>query len=229
MNNQRSNFVHENDPCLYLAHDLRAPLMSVKGLLDLMRNESGRENLEYYFGLLEQSVDNMNQSITDILTKLKNERVEMQPQEVDFKKIAEEAIQSLHYMAGAESLKIILAVDEHGPFFSDHNSLFSIFSNLLSNAIRYRDKNKDSFLKIDVTVTRKGAMAIFQDNGIGIDEASHARVFDKFFRVNHEYGGSGLGLTIVKTSLDKIGGNIRIQSRIGEGTTFFLQIPNLLF
>ena len=219
----------EHDPFVYLAaHDLRAPLMSVKGLLYLMRLDSERKNLDNYFSLLELSVDKMNQSISDIIAYSKKGSTGFIPHEVDFRKIAEESIQSLRYMAGAESVRIDLSVEEGGLFFSDYTCLFSIYSNLLSNAIRYRDTNKDSFLKIDVTFNSEGAQTIFEDNGIGIDETLQEKVFDKFFRANDDYGGSGLGLYMVKRSIEKLGGSIRIKSRIGEGTTFILQKPNFL-
>src|SRR5580765_6171419 len=136
----------EHDPFVYLdAHDLRAPLMSVKGLLYLMKLDSERKNLESYFSLMELSVDKMNQSITDIIAYSKKGTTTFIPHEVNFKKIAEESIQSLRYMAGAESVRIELSVEDGGVFFSDHSCLTSIYSNLLSNAIRYRDPNKQSF------------------------------------------------------------------------------------
>lgn len=217
----------EHDPFVYLAaHDLRAPLMSVKGLLYLMKLDSERKNLESYFSLLELSVDKMNQSITDIIAYSKKGTTTFIPHEVNFRKIAEESIQSLRYMAGAESVRIDLSVEEGGLFFSDYTCLFSIYSNLLSNAIRYRDTNKESFLKISVTFNREGAQTIFEDNGIGIDESLQERVFDKFFRANEENGGSGLGLYMVKRSMEKLGGSISINSKVGEGTKFILQKPN---
>lgn len=219
----------EHDPFVYLAaHDLRAPLMSVKGLLYLMKLDSERQNLDNYFSLLEISVDKMNQSISDIIAYSKKGSTGFIPHAVNFRKIAEESIQSLRYMAGAESVRIDLSIEEGGLFFSDYTCLFSIYSNLLSNAIRYRDPNKPSFLKINVTFNSEGAQTVFEDNGIGIEEELQTKVFDKFFRVNPGYGGSGLGLYMVKRSIEKLGGSICLKSRIGEGTTFILQKPNLL-
>lgn len=219
----------DHDPFVYFAaHDLRAPLMSVKGLLYLMRRESERDKLDYYVSLLERSVDRMNQSISDIISHSKNGSAEITSQQVDFRKIAEESIQSMRFMPGAEFVHIDLSVEDKDLFFSNHNLLLSIFSNILSNAIRYRDTNKHSFLKIGVTFNRDGCETIFEDNGIGIDEALQVKVFDKFFLVNQQPGGSGLGLYMVKSLVEKMGGSIHIQSSIGKGTTFILQIPNLL-
>ena len=229
MNNNISHSAKENDPFVYLAaHDLRAPLMSIKGLLYLMKLESKRKNLDHYFSLLESSADRMNQSITNIITYSKNGSTTFIPQEVNFRKIAEESIQSMRYMAGADSVRIDLAIEQRDSFFSDPVCLSSIFSNLLSNAIRYRDPAKKSYVKIQVKFNEDGARTIFEDNGIGIDESLQEKVFDKFFRVNPEQGGSGLGLYSVRRSLEKLGGSIQIKSRIGEGTTFILHKPNLV-
>jgi len=219
----------ERDPYIYLAaHDLRAPLLSVKGILSLMKQDSERQNFEHYLSLLERSVDNMNQSISDIITHSKNGKVKIKPQEVDFKNIAEESIQSLSFMKGAESVRINLSAEEGGTFFSDPARLVSIFSNIISNAIRYRDDRKISFLSIDVTFTRDGCQTIFQDNGIGIDEELQNKVFDKFFVAIHEHEGSGLGLYLAKKSIEKLGGKIHMRSKLGEGTIFIIQIPNAL-
>ena len=217
------------NPFVYLAaHDLRAPLMSVKGLLYLMRQDAQKESLNHYFNLLETSVNRMNQSISDIIAYSQNESNEINPESVDLRKIAEDSIQSMRYMEGAESVNIQLSVEEGGLFFSDHNCISSIFNNIISNAIRYRDTNKQPFLKIKVTFNSEGVQTSFEDNGIGIDEADQTKIFDKFFRANQDQEGSGVGLYLVKSAVEKLGGSIRIKSKIGEGTTFILQHPNLL-
>jgi signal transduction histidine kinase len=214
---------------VYMAvHDLRSPLLSIKGLIYLMQLESEKEHLQSYFGLLEKSVDRMNQAISDIITHSQNgaEKIELEP--VDFKEIAEESINYLQYMAGAESVRISLSSEDGGLFFSNRKKLVSIFCNIISNAIRYHDNTKDSFLKINVTFNSEGCQTIFEDNGIGIDEDSEAKVFEKFFLVTPDQGGSGIGLYTVKKSVEKLGGNIHLRSKLGKGSTFIVQIPNLI-
>jgi signal transduction histidine kinase len=210
------------------AHDLRSPLMSVKGLIYLMQLESEKEHLQSYFGLLEKSVDRMNQAISDIITRSQNGIDEIELQPVDLKEIAQESIDYLQYIVGADSVRISLSAEEGGLFFSNRKKLQSVFTNIISNAIRYRDENKNSFLKINVIFNNEGCQAIFEDNGIGMDEDTQSKVFDKFFLVNPKQGGTGLGLYMVKESVEKLGGNIHLRSKIGKGTTFIIQIPNLM-
>lgn len=219
----------DHDSFVYMAaHDLRSPLMSVKGLIYLMQLESEKEHLVSYFGLLEKSVDRMNQAISDIITHSQNRTEEIELEPVDFKEIAQESLNDLQYMAGAKSVHISLSAEDGGLFFSSRKKLISIFSNIISNAIRYHDESKNSFLKINLTYNSEGCQTIFEDNGIGIDEEVQAKVFEKFFLVTPDQGGSGIGLYTVKKSIEKLGGNIHLRSKLGRGTTFIIQIPNLI-
>jgi signal transduction histidine kinase len=103
-----------------------------------------------------------------------------------------------------------------------------VFNNIISNAVQYRDTRKeDSYLKIDILVDEKRAILRFSDNGIGIPEEYVDKIFKMFFRANADSKGSGLGLYIVKGVLEKLEGSVSVQSRLGEGTTFNFEIPNL--
>lgn len=218
----------ESDAFVYLAaHDLRAPLMSVKGLLNLMKQEKEKKTLDHYMSLLERSVDKMNQSISDIINYSKNGRVKIVPQDVNLRTIAEDTIQSLRYIKGADAVKIDLSIDQQHEFLSDRKILMSVFSNMISNAIRYRDPGKPSFLKIRAIFQARGVEIAFEDNGIGIDREIQNSIFDKFFLGNSERGGTGLGLYMVRNSIEKMGGSIQVQSAPGIGTTFTIRLPYL--
>src|SRR5689334_18804652 len=134
------------DSFVYMAaHDLRAPMMSVKGLLNLIKQDPERKNLDYYFSLLERSIDKMSQSINDIISTSKNGKIKVELEEVNLKKILEDSLQSIRFMKEAEFVRFDLFIDNQN-FISDYKILFSIFSNIISNAIRYRDPHKSSFL-----------------------------------------------------------------------------------
>jgi signal transduction histidine kinase len=218
---------HESFMCT-VAHDLRSPLMSVKGLIRLMQLESDKEHLKSYFELLEKSVDRMNHAIDDIITHSKNGTDEIEIELIDMKEIGEESINSLQFMTGAECVQISLSVEDGGVLFSSRKRLISIFSNIISNAIRYRDPEKYSFLNINVTFNTNGCQIVFEDNGIGIDEDNQVKVFEKFFLVSGDKGGTGIGLSTVKESVERLGGSIQLRSEIGIGTTFIIQLPNLI-
>lgn len=230
LKNEDKETMKESDSFVYLAaHDLRAPLMSVKGLLNLIKQDPERKNLDYYFTLLERSIDKMNQTINDIITYSKSGKIKISLQEINLERVIEDAIQSLHFMKDAEFVCIDLSIDdENWNFISDYKILFSVFSNIISNAIRYRDAKKSSFLKIRAFLNNEVVEIIFEDNGIGIDESLQSKIFDKFFMGDHEHGGTGLGLYMVKSSLEKLDGNIHVQSKLGEGSTFTIHIPKLI-
>jgi signal transduction histidine kinase len=105
--------------------------------------------------------------------------------------------------------------------------LLIIFNNIISNAVRYRDRWKpDCFLQINITVTAEEAFITFKDNGVGIAPAYLDKIFKMFFRANADSKGSGLGLYIVKSAVEKLGGEITVSSEVGEGTSFAIRIPN---
>lgn len=209
------------------AHDLRAPLQSVKGLVYLMKQEPDRENLDPYFTMLDTSVDRMNQSISDMLHHSTNVSNGVRVEEMTLRSVIEEATCSLRFLPGAEHVRIDVSTGEEELFYSDRHCLFSVLTNIISNAIRYRDVHKESFVNIAVTHNHDGAEVIIADNGIGIAEGVQEKIFEKFYRVNNTPGGSGLGLYMVKHLMEKLGGTLQLLSVLGEGTTFRLQIPNL--
>ena len=90
-----------------------------------------------------------------------------------------------------------------------------------------REKKKKSFLKINITVKKGHALINFSDNGIGIDNEHLDRIFEMFYRANDQKVGSGLGLYIVKESVERLGGRVEVESEAGIGTRFKIKLPNL--
>jgi signal transduction histidine kinase len=220
----------ELDRFVYSAsHDLRAPLMSVKGLLNMIRLDPDQKNVSYYLTLINNSVEKLDHFISDIINYSRNSRMDIMPKEIDFNLLLQESIDSLKYMEGAEDVRSIRDINVTAPFFSDYSRLLIVFNNIISNAVRYRDRWKeDSFLKIAIESDTDKAVITFSDNGVGIAEEYVDKVFKMFFRANADSKGSGLGLYIVKSAVEKLNGTIRVQSRLGEGTVFTIEVPNLM-
>lgn len=218
----------ELDRFVYSAsHDLRAPLMSVKGLLNMIKLDPDKKNVENYLSLIEKSVTKLDSFISDIILYSRNARMDVMPKEIDFHELLQESIDSLKYMEGAEAVRSIRKVEINGPFFSDYSRLLIIFNNLISNAVRYRDPwKKDQYLKIEINSNVEKVMIAFTDNGIGIQQEYIDKIFKMFFRANADSKGSGLGLYIVKGAIEKLDGTIQVRSKLGEGTTFTIEIPN---
>lgn len=218
----------ELDRFVYSAsHDLRAPLMSIKGLLNMIKVDPDEANVDQYLELIEKSVDKLDNFISDIINYSRNSRMDLMPMEIDFESLLQESIDSLKFMEGAHSVTAVKNINADVPFFSDYSRLLIIFNNIISNAVRYRDRWKDnSYLNVSIRVDERNATIHFKDNGVGIADEYIDKVFKMFFRANADSKGSGLGLYIVKSAVEKLNGTITINSKLGEGTEFVITIPN---
>jgi signal transduction histidine kinase len=129
-------------------------------------------------------------------------------------------------MDGFDSLDKRLEVEQLCPFYSDPLRLKILLNNLLSNSIKYRSQFVQPFILMQVTVDNDRAVLVFTDNGKGIAKDNINRVFDMFFRASTSSTGSGLGLYIVKEAIQALEGIIVVESELGKGTTFRVELPN---
>jgi PAS domain S-box-containing protein len=228
-NEELTKINSELDRFVYSAsHDLRAPLMSVKGLLNMIKIDPEKSNTENYLQLIEKSVDKLDSFISDIINYSQNERLELAAKPIDLHELVEESLAALRFMDGAEQVRSVTNISVDGVFCSDASRLQMIFNNIISNAVRYRDKWKnDSFIQIDIVADATKASIKFTDNGVGIATNHVENVFKMFYRASYESKGSGLGLYIVKNAVDKLLGKITVHSEFGNGTSFLIEIPNL--
>jgi PAS domain S-box-containing protein len=229
-NEELSKINAELDRFVYSAsHDLRAPLMSIKGLLNMIKVDPEEKNRGNYLELIEKSVSKLDHFILDIINYSRNSRMQVIAKEIDFQELLNESIESLKYMEGAEMVACETTIHSPCPFYSDYSRLLIIFNNIVSNAVRYRDPWKsNSHLKISIATDEEKAVIRFEDNGVGIADEYLNNVFKMFFRANADSKGSGLGLYIVKGVVEKMNGTIDVASKLGEGTVFTIQIPNLI-
>ena len=223
INNELDSFVYS------VSHNLRAPLMSVLGLLNLVKRESDTHNLDQYHQMMEESIYKLDNTVKEILDYSRNARQELQVGPIDFKNLIKETLDKMQFMPGFELLDIQVLVNGQIAFHSDFYRVSVILNNLISNAIKYLDQTKQKpFLAVTVTIDEKKAKLVFQDNGIGIDNVLLPKVFDMFFRATNKNEGSGLGLYIVKEASEKLLGKIEIESTVGIGTLITVEIPNHL-
>jgi signal transduction histidine kinase len=223
INNELDSFVYS------VSHNLRAPLMSVLGLVRLAHEDDKKNGnlLQRYFGMMEHSIHKLDDTLKEILDYSRNARLEINVDKVDIRKLIEDGFERLMYHEGSDHIQKIVHVREKAPLYSDVHRLSVVLNNLISNAIKYRDSHKENqFIKIEVHVDENTATLYFSDNGIGISEEWQARIFDMFFRATERSEGAGLGLYIVKETVDKLGGKIHVQSQLEEGTTFVITLPN---
>ena len=224
INKELDSFVYS------VSHNLRAPLMSVLGLINLVQieNKKGNETMNNYFEMMQHSIHKLDDTLKEILDYSRNARSELNIEEVDTKRMVEDSFERLKYMEGSENISKSIEVENNMPLFSDEYRLSVIINNLVSNAIKYRDVQKDhSVINLHANITDTHLDLIFSDNGIGISPKYLQRIFDMFFRATERSEGAGLGLYIVRETVDKLHGSISVDSKMGEGTTFKIKIPNM--
>lgn len=220
---------HELDSFVYsVSHDLRAPIASVKGLTDLALREADSENMRNYLQMISNSAEKQDVFIREILDLSRNARLEVERSEINFDQLINDVFEQ---QAGFGSSKRIfkkeIKIDQQIDFYSDLTRIKVICNNLISNSIRYTNC-KGALIKVDVSVDESIAKIIVSDNGQGIEEIHLEKIFDMFYRGSEDSEGSGLGLYIVKETLTKLNGTIKIDSFPGNGTTVTITIPQLL-
>ena len=222
INKELDSFVYS------VSHNLRAPLMSVLGLLNLAKmHDKKQESMDMYFEMMEHSIQKLDETLKEILDYSRNARQDLDVQRIDIRKVVNDSISRLQYMDGsAEVLKTIDIMGE-GSLYCDAYRLLVIFSNLLSNSIKYRDQKKpQSLVQFYIQVEKDKLIIRIQDNGIGIAADFLPKIFNMFYRATERSEGAGLGLYIVRETVKKLAGTIRVQSELGVGTTFEIEIPN---
>lgn len=219
-NTELDNFVYK------VSHDLRAPLSSVLGLVNLARLPGNTDNPMDYIDIIGEKISALDHFIGDVLSHSKNLKMEVSISKVDLGKIIDQTFTDLSYLEGAKEVRRSIKI-EGIDFYSDHWRISEIFRNLISNAIKYRQLvNKDPEVSVKIHVDNLRADISFSDNGIGIEEKSLNKIFEMFYRATEQSDGSGIGLYIVKNAVEKLGGQISVASKAQQGTRFSIILPN---
>ncbi|MBW1656801.1 sensor histidine kinase [Flavobacterium quisquiliarum] len=216
----------ELDRFVYSAsHDLRSPITSLKGLIEITALEDDVNQIRNYLQMMHQSLARQDQFISDIIDYSKNKRKEIIIEPVSLKELFNEAILQLMHIENASRIKFTqeLQVDQ---IKSDGLRLKIIINNLISNAIKYADCSKQEMFITIKTYFSEGLNKIeIADNGIGIHDEHKENIFDMYFGTNKNKG-SGLGLYIVKEAVENIKGDIFVFSESNVGSKFIVTIPN---
>lgn len=208
------------------SHDLRAPLTSVMGLISIAERTDNIAEIKNYMNMMRDRVHSLDKFIKDITDYSRNNRLEIRREKVTLVDLAAEVWESLKYSPEAERIQFVIDIPADLQIESDKNRLRVVISNLIANAVRYHDVRKlNQFIRLGFQ-TNGGVLSIqVEDNGQGIAQEYHNKIFDMFYRANEESKGSGLGLYIVKEALVKLSGSIQLESSPGVGSTFIVKLP----
>jgi len=220
--NQLDKFAHS------VAHDLRSPIQSSLGAIELTRSIDDMDEIRSILDLVAKALEKLDDFIESTHDYYKIRHGGLHVVNINFAEFVQDL--KVVYAVNGTTGDINFEVDVHQnePFHSDKTAIKIILHNLLTNAFKYQRKDelaKHVLLKVDVADGR--ANIIVQDNGIGIPELYQQRVFELFYRATTLSEGSGFGLYNTKDALDKIQGTIDLKSVDGEGSTFTVSLPNL--
>lgn len=226
-NNLLSKTNRELDRFVYsTSHDLRAPLTSVMGLINISERSQNQEDIQKYLVMMKDRVYSLDRFIKDITDYSRNNRLEIKKEKVNLASLAREVWESLKFSPEAEKITFKVEIPEDLFIESDKNRLQVVISNLLSNAVRYHDtQKKEQYIRLHSQAAGRVFRLSVEDNGQGIAPEYHSKIFDMFYRANEYSKGSGLGLYIVKEALMKLSGSIQLDSTLGVGTVITVKLP----
>ncbi|MDX1628866.1 MAG: 7TM diverse intracellular signaling domain-containing protein [Fulvivirga sp.] len=217
----------ELDSFVYSAsHDLKAPLASVLGLINLVKSEKDLNNRLHYYEMMEKSVVRLDTFIKDIIDYSRNERTSLHAKKIDLQELIESVFEDLKYFQDVEAIKKNIHIQVDRPVYTDEMRLKVVIRNLVSNAIKYGCSPDVKNKQIDLTAEENDNTInlVVRDYGNGIPGENKERIFDMFFRAHENAAGTGLGLYIVKETVEKLQGSISFESS-HQGTSFFITIP----
>ncbi len=222
---ERSNRELDNFASI-AAHDLSAPLRAVSGFAGLLRKhykEKLDADADHYISQIVEGTGRMQRLINDLLEYARAGTHEKTLVPANVNTIIEKTLVNLTFEV--QESGAVITVDPLPTVSADRTQLIQLFQNLVGNAIKYRSNTP----RIHIAAERKDGEWLFRisDNGIGIDPQQFDRIFQIFQRLHtsSEYSGTGIGLAICKKIVDRLGGRIWVESKPGEGSTFFFTLP----
>ncbi|MDB4347445.1 HAMP domain-containing histidine kinase [Bacteroidia bacterium] len=225
-NQELDNFVY------HASHDIRAPLTSMLGLIEIGKSEKDISNVHKLLSLQERTIKRLDEYVNNILTLSRVKRSEIESVEINFKEVINSVQAHCQFMLKDKNI-VVEAFDkaEHLNFCSDQHRILTIVTNLMTNSIKFSDakkKEKLIFIHIEPSdVFDKGVKIRVRDNGIGIKKDNITKVTDMFYYNNDKEMGTGYGLYIVKETVDKLFGKLKIESQFGSFTEVIINLPHL--
>ena len=212
-----------------VAHDLKAPLRGIDGYSRLLLEEYGKSldsEAQTFLQTIQDSTDEMNQLIDDLLAYSRLERREVKTDRIELAPILNSLVDEKRRETREQPVDFVINVNG-ATVLADASGLAQALRNYLDNAIKFTRKVADPHIEVGSEESAERCLLWVRDNGIGFDMKYHDRIFDIFQRLNvtEEYPGTGIGLAIVRKAMERMGGRAWAKSEPGHGATFYLEIP----
>ena len=214
-----------------VSHDLKSPLREISSYTSLLLSEHAAQQLDEeglsYLQHLVGGTERMNVLIENLLLYTKTERQNIKKTDINISDLIDDLL--LDYSEEIAKRKIRVHKNlECENLFIDRDAITLVVSNLLDNAIKFHpDHNSAPEITLHSKVSEGFCIVSISDNGIGFDIRFHDKIFEIFQRLHlvEEYAGTGIGLALVKKTMERLGGRVYATSEIGVGSTFYLEIP----
>lgn len=220
----------KNDFIANVSHEIKTPLAVILNYSKALENEnlSKDEKKKYLFNL-QKACNNLNTLVTNILklNKLENQKLLPEITRFNLSELLANQIIVFEELIERKNLFLNCDIQEDLYISSEASYLEIIFNNLMSNAIKFSDENKE--IIVSLKKINNNYIIKFKDYGCGMDAETGKHIFDKFYQgdTSHHKEGNGLGLALVKKVIDIIGGTINVESELGVGTTFTITIKEV--
>jgi len=222
LNEAKSDFIHR------ASHELRTPLTSAILMADLIQDGGTSEELDEYWQILKSELNRQKILIDRLLIagRLENGMMKLEYMPMDLIPILEESMLAVKPIANKRKVSVRLTAEERAVILGDKSGLQQVFINLINNAVKFSPEG--SAVEIEVTKTDDEVMVRILDQGLGIPADALPHLFERFYRAKNvtiaEIPGSGIGLYIVKSIVEELGGRINVDSVINLGTTFTVSL-----
>ncbi|AZB07343.1 PAS domain S-box protein [Chryseobacterium sp. G0162] len=228
---ERKEIEKRKDDFLSIAsHELKTPLTTIKGLVQILQRFSKDDSNDKYFSTVNKigvHVERLNNLISDLLdtSKIQSGHIESHLEPVDLLHIVESCIEN--FKMTNSSQEIIMRINTIGPIvYADESQIIQVVNNILSNAVKYSPKSQS--INITVSQVSNFAKVSIKDDGIGISYDDKIKIFERFYRAGSsqkKYPGMGIGLYISKKIIDNHKGSLWVESSLGKGSVFSFTLP----
>jgi PAS domain S-box-containing protein len=214
-----------------VSHDLKSPLITIKGFLGFLREDAQRGNikrLEADIRRIGDAADKMQRLLNDLLELSRVGRSVNTSELVNLNQMISDVLELLHGRISGGAVPIRVNVEENLPHvYADGPRLMEVWQNLIENAAKFMGDQPNPQIEIGQAGTSKDGLPIFfvRDNGIGIDPKFEDRIFGLFDKLDPRTDGTGVGLALVKRIVEFHGGKIWVESELGKGATFYFTLP----
>jgi two-component system phosphate regulon sensor histidine kinase PhoR len=213
-----------------VSHELRTPLTAIVAFVETLETGTLEENdnNRRFLAIIRKNAARMHTLIDDILelSAIEAGNVKVEPSDIELYPLVNDVVTSLAAKASAEEIVINNQIDPAAVIYADPSRLEQMLINLLENAIKFNRKQGEVTIRSESGAVNR---IMVHDTGEGIPAQHLERLFERFYRVDRarsrELGGTGLGLAIVKHLARAHGGEVRVESKLGEGSTFWIDLP----